>query len=137
MRQISKDIKEMQGTLEPSREKEPEVVSFSQVEKFISPKEWPDDAKVIFQDFCGIVRDGGHLTKAVYEGLRDLAYAVYKRREAEQKLIENPTDMKWLKAYDQHSKGVERKLAKFGLYPADLYRVPKTKPEAKTFSLLK
>jgi len=137
MRQIPKEIKEAQGTLEPSREIEPETVSFSQVEKFISPKDWPDEAKIVFQDFCGVIRDGGHLTKAVYPGLRSLAYSEYKRREAEQKLIDNPTDMKWLKAFDQHTKAVERGLAKFGLYPADLYRVPAKKIELKTMSLLK
>lgn len=127
----------MQGTLEPSREEQPEMVAFKQVEKFFSPKDWPDEAQIIFQDFCQIIRGGGHLTKAVYSGLRYLAHSEYHRRAAEKQLLEDPTNLKWLKVYDLHGKAVERGLAKFGLYPADLYRVPVAKTEPKPMSLLK
>lgn len=137
MRPKTQEEKEMQGTLEPSREKEVQTVEFSQVEKFISPKEWPDEAKFIFQDLCGIVRNGGHLTKAVYLGLRSLAEHEYHRRLAEVALIDDPTDSKWLKVMDIRGKAVERGLAKFGMYPADLYRVPQIKKEEKTMSLLR
>ena len=137
MRPKSKELKELQGTYEPSKENQLESIVFSQVVKFFSPRDWPHDAKVIFQDLCQTVRDGGHLTKAVYIGIRSLAFAEFNRRLAEKELVEKPTDSAWLKALDQHTKAVERGLAKFGLYPADLYRVPAKKAETKTLSLLK
>jgi hypothetical protein len=137
MRRIDAETKEKQGTLEKSRELQVESVEFTQVEKLYSPNDWPDEAKIIFQDFCRRVRDAGHLTLGIYTGLRKLAYDEFKRRQAEQKLNDCPTDMKWLKAYDIHGKSVERGLAKFGMYPADLYRVPATKGKETKLSLLK
>ena len=136
MRRLDAETKEIQGTLEPSRENE--VISWVEIEKMASPKDWPDDAKVIFQDLIQIIRTGGFLSKAVYIGLRSLSFSEHMRRVAEESLMNTPTDSKWLKVYDLHGKAVERGLAKFGLYPADLYRVPVMKKENKSVtSLLK
>jgi hypothetical protein len=136
MRRLDAETKEIQGTLEPSRENE--VIAWAEIEKMASPKDWPDPAKVIFQDLIQIIRGGGFLSKAVYIGLRSLSFHEYMRRQAEENLIQNPTDSKWLKVLDVNGKAVERGLAKFGLYPADLYRVPVMKKEEnKTLSLLK
>jgi hypothetical protein len=135
MRRLDAEIKKKQGTLELSREAD--VVEWGDIEKMASPKDWPDEAKVIFQDLIQIIRKGGFLSKAVYIGLRSLSYSEYMRRLAEGELIEKPTDRDWLKVYDLHGKAVERQLAKFGLWPADLYRVPVMKKEDNKRSLLK
>lgn len=138
MRPITKEIKEMQGTLEPSKEIEPETVQFEQVQKFFPPDDWPEEAKIIFLDICKIVRSGGYLTRATYIGIRAFSFHEHLRRRSEEILKDDPTDTKWGKVLDLNSKAVERWCAKFGLTPADLYRVPAVKKDdTKTLSLLK
>jgi hypothetical protein len=138
MRQIPQEIKEMQGTFEPSKEGL-SVVSYESFEKVPNvPSEWPILAQVVWRDLGNILKAAGWMTKATVIPMRRLAWAYYRTLEAESKLITNPEDSKWDKIMETNTKTVERLCAKFGLTPADLYRVPvNKKPEGNEMSLLK
>ena len=128
----------MQGTFEPSKEVLP-TVSYEAFEKVPNvPSDWPLDAQVIWRDIGNVLKPVGYMTKATVIPMRRLAWAYYRTLEAEKKLITNPEDGKWEKIMDMNTKTVERLCAKFGLTPADLYRVPSIKrDEGAELSLLK
>jgi hypothetical protein len=78
------------------------------------------------------------MTKATVIPMRRLCWAYYRTLLAEEKLIAMPADTAWEKIMDTNTKAVERLCTKFGLTPADLYRVPAIeKKEGKEMSLLK
>lgn len=138
MRKLPTEVKEMQGTFEASRE-DLAPVSYEVFEKVPNvPSEWPLTAQVIWRDIGNVLKAGGYMTKATVLPMRRLAWAYYRTLLAEEKLIAEPEDGKWEKIMDMNTKTVERLCAKFGLTPADLYRVPAIKPkEGKEMSLLK
>jgi hypothetical protein len=138
MRPKTKEEKEMQGTFEPSKEDLPPV-SYEAFEKVPNvPSDWPLDAQVIWRDIGNVLKAAGYMTKATVIPMRRLAWAVYRAQYAEQKLITFPENLTWEKIMDSNTKTTERLCAKFGLTPADLYRVPIVKKaEGKEMSLLK
>lgn len=138
MRPKTKEEKEMQGTFEPSRE-DLAPVSYEGFEKVPNvPSEWPLEAQVIWRDIGNVLKNAGYMTKATVIPMRRLCWAVYMTLVAEEKLLKNPSDLTWQKIMDMNNKTVERYCAKFGLTPADLYRVPAIqKKEGKEMSLLK
>jgi hypothetical protein len=138
MRQIPKEVKEMQGTFEASRDPL-SPVSYEVFEKVPNvPSDWPLEAQTVWRDLGNVLKAAGYMTKATVLPMRRLAWAYYRTLEAEKKLIEEPEDGKWEKIMDMNTKTVERLCAKFGLTPADLYRVPAIeKKEGKEMSLFK
>jgi hypothetical protein len=138
MRPKTQEEKEMQGTFEPSKE-DLSPISHELYDKAPNvPKEWPLDAQVIWRDVCQVLKAAGYLNKGITLALRELCWFAYRRELAESKLLETPTDMFWTKELHENSKGLERLLQKFGMTPADMYRVPAVKKaEGKEMSLLK
>ena len=138
MRKLPTEVKEMQGTFEASRE-DLAPVSYEVFEKVPNvPSDWPLEAQTVWRDLGNVLKAAGYMTKATVVPMRRLAWAYYRTLEAEKKLIDQPEDGKWEKIMDMNTKTVERLCAKFGLTPADLYRVPAIeKKEAKEISLLK
>lgn len=137
MRPISKEQKEIQGTYEASRDAQPESIGYEEVLKFYAPEGWPDSAKVIFLDICKILRPTGYLRNAMYIGIRSMAFSEYLRREAESKLIDDPTNSKWCRVLDVSGKAVERWGSKFGFTPVDVQKIPAVKKDDTPMSLLK
>ena len=138
MRPKTKEEKEMQGTFEPSKEGF-DAVSYEVYDKVPNvPSDWPLAAQIIWRDLGNVLKAGGYMTKATIFPMRRLCWAYYRTLLAEEKLLENPMDTAWEKIMDTNTKAVERLCAKFGLTPADLYRVPvAAKKEGKEMSLLK
>jgi phage terminase small subunit len=138
MRQLSKEEKEMQGTFEPS--KEPVItVKFEEFAKCPDvPGHWPIEAQAIWRDVWGLLKGAGHLSKGFVLNVRALCWAAYRRQLAEERLIALPLDTAWEKVLDTNTKTMERIGSKFGLTPADLYKVPAVKKDdGKTMTLLK
>lgn len=124
MRKLPTELKEMQGTFEASRE-DLAPVSYEVFEKVPNvPSDWPLEAQTVWRDLGNVLKAAGYMTKATVLPMRRLAWAYYRTLLAERKLIEEPEDGKWEKIMDMNTKTVERLCAKFGLTPADLYRVP-------------
>lgn len=138
MRKLTKEQKEIQGTFEPSKE-DLSPVSYESFEKVPNvPSAWPIDAQVIWRDLGNVLKVAGYMTKGTVFPMRRLAWAYYRTLEAEKVLIDDPTNSTWEKIMDTNTKAVERLCTKFGLTPADLYRVPAIeKKEGKEMSLLK
>lgn len=137
MRPISKEIKEMQGTYEASKDGF-EPVSWQNYEKAPSaPDTWPIEAQVVWRDICAVLKTGGHLTRATVFTVRRLAWAFYRTLVAEERLLSLPGDKDWEKIMDTNTKTVERICSKYGFTPADLPKVPKLKQEETPMSLLK
>lgn len=138
MRKLPTELKEAQGTFEPSKE-DLAPVSYEAFEKVPNvPSDWPLEAQTVWRDLGNVLKAAGYMTKATVLPMRRLAWAYYRTLLAEEKLIEEPEDGKWEKIMDMNTKTVERLCAKFGLTPADLYRVPALeKKEGKEMSLLK
>jgi hypothetical protein len=138
MRQLPKETKEMQGTFEPSKE-DLTAVSYEVYDKVPNvPGEWPMEAQGIWNAIGNVLKSAGYMTKATVIPMRRLAWAVYRAQLAEKKLIDYPENLTWEKILDSNTKTTERLCAKFGLTPADLYRVPvMQKKEGKEMSLFK
>jgi phage terminase small subunit len=138
MRPLTKETKEMQGTLEPSREGF-SPVTYEEFEKAPNvPGHWPLEAQSIWRDVWTLLKGSGHMSKGFVMAARALCWAAYRRQLAEERLIALPLDTAWEKILDTNTKTMERLCAKFGLTPADLWKVPAVKKDdTKTMSLLK
>lgn len=137
MRQISQEIKEMQGTFEPSKEGF-DPVKWEAYDKAPNvPDTWPIEAQTVWRDICTVVKGGGYLTKATVFTIRRLAWAFYRTLVAEERLLALPGDTGWEKIMDTNTKTVERICSKYGFTPADLPKVPAIRKEETPMSLLK
>lgn len=138
MQRKHQEEKELQGTFEPSKE-EFSPVLYEDFEKVPNvPSNWPIEAQAIWRDVGTLLKNAGWMTKAVVLPMRALCWAAYRRQLAEEKLLLFPDSLLWEKIMDSNTKTMERLCAKFGLTPADLYRVPKMKKDEGTvMSLLK
>ncbi len=127
MRPKSKELKEMQGTLEQSRPNL-EGVEFDLLERNPScPDNWPDEAKDIWRDVCSFLKSVNHLSKAYVPVIEEYSWAVYRCRVAREKLIEKSDDHYWEKTLETNSKRVERLTVKLGFSPLDSIKVPSKK----------
>jgi phage terminase small subunit len=128
----------MQGTFEPSKEGLPPV-SYENFEKVPNvPSDWPLEAQVVWRDIGNVLKNAGYMTKATVFPMRRLCWAYYRTLLAEEKLLAVEADPVWEKVMDTNTKTVERLCTKFGLTPADLYRVPAIRKEGGAeMSLLK
>jgi P27 family predicted phage terminase small subunit len=151
MRAISQEVKEQQGTFEPS--KEPlDPIQLQQYERNpASPEGWPPRIQKVWNDLCTDLKKAGYLARVFIPGLRVYCFALLQRDEAEHKLLEegfvitkttitSTTDVPspWLSVLDQANKTIERFGAKYGLTPLDVQKIPAVKrEEGKEMSLLK
>lgn len=151
MRQISKEIKEIQGTYEPSREPE-EPVEFDKYEiNPVAPKEWPPNIQKLWMDRCNDLKRSGYLVKAFMPHLKRYCFAVLQAEEAEKQLISNgfvnieigtkgqeyEVVSKWVTVLDNANKAIDRIGSKFGFTPLDVQKIPAVKKEESPMSLLK
>lgn len=138
MQRKTAELKQIQGTLEASRA-EIEPVEYEELERVPkSPDGWPLEAQVVWRDFWNVLKRAGWMNRGVVSAARALCWAVYRRQLAEEKLIIDPESTFWEKVMDTNTKAVERLSAKFGMTPADLWRVPQAKrKEDGTQNLLK
>ncbi len=150
MRPIPKEIKEMQGTFEPSKEGL-EPVEYDVYERApICPDGWPPRIQRLWGDRCNDLRKSGYLVKAFMVPLRRYCFAVLQAEEAEKQLLENgyieeiitekgsyekPSD--WIKILDNANKTILAFGAKFGFSPLDIQKIPVVEKPKETMSLLK
>jgi P27 family predicted phage terminase small subunit len=151
MRAIPQEVKEQQGTFEPS--KEPlEPIQLQQYERNpAAPEGWPPRIQKTWNDLCTDLKKAGYLARVFIPGLRVYCFALLQRDEAEQKLLEEGfTIIKssitasveipspWLSVLDQANKTIEKFGAKYGFTPLDVQKIPAVKKaEGKEMSLLK
>ena len=152
MRAKSKELKEMQGTYEPSRE----GVEAVELDKYqinpVAPKDWPPHIQKIWSDRCQDLKNTGYLAKAFIPLLRRYCFAILQAEKAEEQLLyegfvtlergsegqEYEVMSKWINVLDNANKTIERLGAKFGFSPLDVQKIPiVAKKEGKEMSLLK
>ena len=137
MRKKSKDLKEMQGTYEPSKEGL-EAVEYDIYERTPSaPANWPPNIRKIWEERCADLKRSGYMVKAFMVPLHRYCFAVMQAMRAEEQLIsggfviiihnesgsyEKPSP--WLSVLDQANKTIERIGAKFGFTPLDVQKIP-------------
>lgn len=144
MRKKTQELKEMQGTFEPSKEPT-EGVEYDKYERLpIIPRGWPPEAGKIWQDTCLLLKNSGYLSRAFIPLLRRYCFAVYQAQIAEKQLItageigfismrvstngdEYSVLNPWLDVLERATKTIERISAKFGFNPSDLSKIPKIK----------
>jgi P27 family predicted phage terminase small subunit len=151
MRAIPQEVKEQQGTFEPS--KEPlDPIQLQQYERNpAAPDGWPPRIQKTWNDLCTDLKKAGYLARVFIPGLRVYCFALLQRDEAEGKLLEDgfistkltqsgsvDVPSPWLSVLDQANKTIERFGAKYGLTPLDVQKIPAVKKdEVKEMSLLK
>lgn len=151
MRELPKEVKEMQGTYEPSREGL-EPVEFDGYERIpTAPAEWPPNIQKLWMDRCADLKKAGYLVKAFMPHLKRYCFAVLQAEEAERMLLDEgfvteetgtnkqiyKVPSKWLSVLDNANKVIDRIGAKFGFTPLDVQKIPVVKKEVNVESLLK
>jgi phage terminase small subunit len=152
MRAKTKELKEMQGTYEPSKEGI-EPVEYGVYERIpTAPDGWPPEAQKIWMDRCSDLKQAGYLVKAMMAPLRRYCFAVYQAEEAEKRLMEEGFTSveigtkgqtyevinKWVLVMDNANKTIDKFGAKFGFTPLDVHKIPKIEKDKGTeMSLLK
>jgi P27 family predicted phage terminase small subunit len=151
MRPISKEIKEMQGTFEPSKEGL-EPVQFNQYERNPSaPAGWPPHIQKHWSDLCTDLKKAGYLMRAFMPGLVSYCFAILQRDEAQEKLMSEgfvitkittagtaDVPSPWLTVLAQANKEIANFGAKYGLTPLDVQKIPAIeKKQGTEMSLLK
>lgn len=152
MRPKTKEVKEIQGTYEPSKDGDA-AVEFDRYQiNPIAPREWPPQIQKIWSDRCQDLKNTGYLAKAFIPLLRRYCFAILQAEEAERHLLDEGFTVKetgtegqqyevmskWINVLDNANKTVERIGAKFGFSPLDVQKIPAiVKKEGKEMSLLK
>lgn len=152
MRAKPKELKEMQGTYEPSKEGL-DPVEYGAYERIpTAPEKWPLEAQKIWMDRCQDLKQSGYLVKAMIAPLRRYCFAVFQAEMAEKHLIDEgftetkisteghpyEATSKWLSVLDNANKTIEKFGSKFGFTPLDIQKIPKIeKDKGAEMSLLR
>lgn len=152
MRVKTKEIKEMQGTFEPSKEIESiELTEWDGQRLPAASAEWPPKIQALWNDRCRDLQKAGYLAKAFLTPLRRYCFAVMMAEEAENKLIdegfvtrevgtkgqEYEVTSKWVAVLSEANKTIDRVGAKFGFTPLDMQKIPVVEKPKETMSLLR
>jgi len=152
MRQLPKEVKELQGTYEPSREGF-DAVQYDQYERVPTPPDdYPPNVQKIWTERCYDLKNAGYLTKAFMPTLRAYCdwWSVYfqalamikndgfivseQGSQGQTKNTLNPA----FQVMDKAMKHIESINSKFGFTPLDVQKIPVIrKAEENTQSLLK
>lgn len=152
MRELPKEVKEMQGTYEPSREGL-EPVEFDGYERIpTAPREFPPNIQKLWMDRCADLKKAGYLVKAFMPQLLEYCTAAMIADEARRNLISDGyvveevgtkgqvyrVPSKWLDIWYKAVGKMESIGAKFGFTPLDAQKIPKAREDDKgAISLLK
>lgn len=149
MRKKSKELKEMQGTFEPSKEPETNTLVVGEYEIIPkAPANWPPDAQKVWRNACLSLKEAGYLARVFIPALRRYCFAVYQAEMAEKMLMAGGGGAfiseevgsegqrydvvnKWLTVLDSANKTIMQYGAKFGFMPLDAAKIPKIKKEVK------
>jgi P27 family predicted phage terminase small subunit len=154
MRPISQEVKEQQGTFEPSKEGlEPIVYSEWDASRMPAAKaEWPPKIQAIWNGRCHDLNKVGYLTRAFLPLLERYCFAIMQAEQAEEALVAEgfvlvKVDVKgntqsvispWVSVLDNANKQIEKIGSKFGFTPLDVQKIPVVKKvEGDEKSLLK
>jgi P27 family predicted phage terminase small subunit len=152
MRQLPKEVKEIQGTYEASREGF-NPVEYDQYERIPAPpKKWPPDVEKIWRERCYDLKNSGYLARAFvptleaycdWWGIYFDAYNMVKTQGAiiaeegsqgQMKNVVNPA----FQVMDKAMKHIESINSKYGFTPLDIQKIPVIrKAEENVDSLLK
>lgn len=143
MRAISKEVKEKQGTYEPSKEGE-DAVEYTQYEiNPMAPREFPPHIQKLWSDRCQDLKNAGYLMKAFMAPLKSYCFAVMAADEAQKALIvdgfidSEGRVSRWVSVLETANKAIVLYGSKFGFTPLDLQKIPAIKKEDKSLTLLK
>jgi len=147
MRAKSKELKEMQGTYEPSKEKDGIMLSDFEGRRLpAASPEWPPKIQALWSRRVRDLQNNGYLAESFLVSLRRYCFAVMMAEEAEKKLIEggfitteqgsqgNSYEIvsKWLMVLEKANKTIETIGAKFGFTPIDASKIPVVKKDVKS-----
>lgn len=152
MRQISKEQKEMQGTLEPSREVESMKLEEWDGQRMpAAPAGWDYPMQSFWNDRCKDLKNAGYLAKAVLEPVRRYCVAVKHARDAEASIMEDGYTIEQIGTKGQvytvknpmldvlkdANKEIQYWTARFGFTPLDVQKIPASKKDDAQMNLLK
>jgi P27 family predicted phage terminase small subunit len=147
MRAKSKELKEMQGTYEPSKETESlELTEWTGSRLPVSSPEWPPKIQALWNRRCKDLQRVGHLSEAYLVGLRRYCFAVSMAENAEKMMASEGMVVteegsqgntyqivsKWLTVLEKANKIIDSYNSKFGFTPADAAKIPAAKKEVKS-----
>lgn len=153
MRQLPKEVKEMQGTLEPSREDiSPVELEVWDGERMpAADSKWPPNIQEIWNKRCKELFKAGYLAKAFLPHLKRYCFALMAAEQAEENLIDNGFIEETIGTKGQVYRSVaidftvwEKSIkimdsigSKFGFTPLDIQKIPVIEKKQETMSLLK
>lgn len=152
MRELPREVKEMQGTYEPSKEGATPV-QYDQYERVPTPPDdYPPQVQKIWTERCYDLKNSGYLVKAFMPTLRAYcdwwsvyfgAYELIKTQgfvipeEGSQGQIKNVVNPAF-QVMDKAMKHIESINSKYGFTPLDIQKIPVVrKAEESSESLLK
>ena len=142
MRAKSKELKQLQGTFEPSKEVESVEISEWNGKKLpAASTEWPPRIQALWNRRCSDLQKNGYLAEAFLVPLRRYCFAVMMAEEAERNLISGgfvvqevgtqgqvyEVASKWITVLEKANKTIETISSKFGFSPIDAIKIPKVK----------
>jgi phage terminase small subunit len=144
MRAKSKELKEMQGTYEPSKETESiSIQPYSGVYMPKCPTGWPPRIQGLWNKRCKDLQVKGQLADEFLIGLKQYCFNVMMSDEAQKHLIEEgyvvpetgdkgqvyEVVSKWLTVLEKAQKAINIYEAKFGFSPLDASKIPAVKKD--------
>jgi phage terminase small subunit len=153
MRQISKEVKEIQGTFEPSKEGfEPVALELWDGQRMpAADSKWPPNIQEIWNLRCKELFKAGYLAKSFLPRLKRYCFAIMAAEEAEENLfsggfIEESIGTKgqvyrsvspWFSIWEKAVKEMDAVSSRYGFSPLDIQKIPVIEKKQDKDSLIK
>jgi phage terminase small subunit len=147
MRKKTQEIKEIQGTFEPSKELDTvELAEWDGSRLPVSDKKWPPRIQELWNSRCRDLQAAGYLAKAFLTDLRLYCFAVMMAEKAEEMLVlegfvveeegsqgnKYNVVSKWLVVWNDANRTIDKIGSKFGFSPLAASKIPKVKKEVSS-----
>lgn len=147
MRRKTQEIKEIQGTFEPSKEVEGvDLTEWDGARLPAADSNWPPRIQVLWNDRCRDLQKAGYLAKAFLTDLRRYCFAVMMAERAEDELScggfvfeeegsqgnTYTVTSKWLTVWNDANKTIDKIGSKFGFSPLAASKIPKVKKDVSS-----